>query len=70
MNWRTTGSPTRFGYEVLWGSGVNLGFHQAVPWGEAHTPLRGLELLYGAPEYGANRDLHSGNWGGVAPNPS
>lgn len=39
-----TGSAFRFGYEVLWGSGVGLGF-QGAPWGESHTPLKGLELL-------------------------
>lgn len=43
-NWRTTGSPSLFAYEALWGPGHGLGFH-AAPWGEAHTPLRGLELL-------------------------
>jgi len=37
----TTGAPLRLGYAVLWGSGHTLGFHRA-PWGEAHTPLRGL----------------------------
>lgn len=44
VNIRTTGSPTLFGYEVLWGSAHGLGFHQA-PWGDAHTPERGIELL-------------------------
>ncbi|MDA1081945.1 MAG: hypothetical protein O2973_09765 [Gemmatimonadetes bacterium] len=44
VNVRTTGSPTSFGYEVLWGSSHGLGFH-AAPWGDAHTPQRGLELL-------------------------
>lgn len=40
----TTGSPLRFGYEVEWGANVGLGFHGA-PWGESHTPLKGLELI-------------------------
>ena len=44
VNQRTTGSPLRFGYNVLWGSNVGLGFHEA-PWGDPHTPARGLELL-------------------------
>lgn len=44
VNARTTGSPLLFGYEVLWGSDHSLGFHQP-PWGPAHTPARGLELL-------------------------
>ena len=44
VNARTTGDPLRLGYEMLWGPGVGLGFH-AAPWGDAHTPLRGLELL-------------------------
>jgi hypothetical protein len=43
-NLLTTGSPFRFGYSVLWGSGHDLGFHIS-PWGGAHTPVRGLELL-------------------------
>ncbi len=43
-NWRTTGSPLLFAYQVAWGRDVGLGFH-AVPWGEPHTPARGLELL-------------------------
>jgi hypothetical protein len=48
VNARTTGSPFLFGYEVLWGKAHGLGFHTA-PWGAAHTPSRGLELisLYG-----------------------
>ena len=40
----TTGSAFRFGYEVLWGSNVGLGFRGA-PWGETHTPLQGLEHI-------------------------
>ncbi|HEY3287586.1 MAG TPA: hypothetical protein VGJ96_10765 [Gemmatimonadaceae bacterium] len=43
VNLQTTGHPLRFGYEVLWGSTHGLGFH-AAPWGEPHTPLRGLAL--------------------------
>ena len=43
-NWRTTGNPTLFAYEALWGPEHALGFH-AAPWGVAHTPGRGLELL-------------------------
>jgi hypothetical protein len=44
VNAQTTGSPLLFGYEVLWGKAHGLGFHTA-PWGEAHTPSRGLELI-------------------------
>jgi hypothetical protein len=44
VNLETTGSPLLFAYTLLWGSTQGLGFH-ATPWGEAHTPLRGLELL-------------------------
>jgi hypothetical protein len=44
VNLRTTGSPWMFGYEMLWGKAHGLGFH-AAPWGAAHTPARGLELL-------------------------
>ncbi len=40
-NWRTTGAPFRFGYEVLYGSAHQLGFH-VDPYGTAHTPLRAL----------------------------
>ena len=43
-NLRTTGSAFAFAYEVQWGREHGLGFHQA-PWGFAHTPLRGLELI-------------------------
>jgi hypothetical protein len=43
INDLTNGSPFRFGYQVLWGSAHDLGFHPA-PWGPDHTPLRGLEL--------------------------
>ncbi len=44
VNAQSTGSPLLFGYEVLWGKAHGLGFHQA-PWGMAHTPARGLELI-------------------------
>jgi hypothetical protein len=44
FNANTTGDPLLFGYEMLWGPSHGLGFHQA-PWGVAHTPLRGLELV-------------------------
>lgn len=44
VNVQTTGSPLLFGYEVLWGKAHGLGFHTA-PWGEAHTPSRGLEFI-------------------------
>ncbi|MEP6690391.1 MAG: hypothetical protein ABJD07_04495 [Gemmatimonadaceae bacterium] len=44
VNMRTTGAPFRFGYEVLWGKEHALGFHVA-PWGIAHTPARGVELI-------------------------
>jgi hypothetical protein len=44
VNSQTTGSPFRFGYQVLWGNDVGLGFH-ASPWGAPHTPRLGLELI-------------------------
>jgi hypothetical protein len=44
VNAQTTGAPFLFGYEVLWGKGHGLGFHTS-PWGVAHTPSRGVELL-------------------------
>jgi hypothetical protein len=44
INTQTTGRPFRFGYVEMWGPSHELGFHVA-PWGEAHTPLRGLELI-------------------------
>ena len=43
-NSATTGSPLLFGYELMWGKSHSLGFH-ASPWGIAHSPARGLELL-------------------------
>jgi hypothetical protein len=44
VNLETTGAPLRFGYQVMWGGNVGLGFHPS-PWGVPHTPLRGLVLL-------------------------
>ena len=44
VNAQTTGHPLRFGYDVLWGSGHALGFHEAA-WGTVHTPARGVELV-------------------------
>ena len=44
VNAATTGDPLLFGYQVLWGRSHDLGFHRA-PWGFAHTPARGLELV-------------------------
>jgi hypothetical protein len=44
FNAHTTGAPLLFGYEALWGKGHELGFH-AAPWGIAHTPARGVELV-------------------------
>ena len=44
FNAQTTGAPFLFGYEALWGKGHELGFH-AAPWGVAHTPARGIELV-------------------------
>jgi hypothetical protein len=44
VNSRTTGSPLLFGQELLWGTSHSLGFH-AAPFGMAHTPARGMELI-------------------------
>lgn len=44
VNAAWTGHPLRFGYIELWGHTHALGFHEA-PWGFAHTPTRGLELI-------------------------
>ncbi len=44
VNAQTTGGSLLFGYEVLWGKAHGLGFH-AAPWGQPHTPARGLELI-------------------------
>lgn len=43
-NAATTGEAFTFGYDLLWGSGHGLGFHQS-PWGPVHTPARGVELI-------------------------
>ena len=42
-NWRTTGHPTRFGYEMLWGPNHSLGLHDD-PTGNPHTAWRALLL--------------------------
>jgi len=44
VNQAWTGDPLRFGYIELWGKTHELGFHEA-PWGFAHTPARGIELI-------------------------
>ena len=44
VNWRTTGAPLRFGYNVMWGDARFFGFGP-VPGGGVHTPLLGLELI-------------------------
>ena len=44
VNWRTTGFPLLFGYEVQWGVNHSLGFHDD-PAGNPHTPARGLVLI-------------------------
>ena len=44
VNASQTGDPFRFGYIAMWGKTHELGFHEA-PWGFAHTPARGLELV-------------------------
>lgn len=44
VNARTTGHPLVFGYDLLWGAGHSLGFHET-PWGAVHTPQRGVELI-------------------------
>ena len=44
VNAATTGSPLTFGYIALWGASHDVGFHIS-PWGQLHTPARGLELL-------------------------
>ena len=43
VNFRTTGAPMRLGYEVLYGSAHQLGFH-VDPYGTAHTPARAVML--------------------------
>lgn len=42
-NWRTTGSPLRFGYDVSWGAGHRFGFHTD-PYGNPHTLAHAMEL--------------------------
>jgi hypothetical protein len=42
-NWRTTGSPLTFGYDVSWGAGHRFGFHTD-PYGNPHTLGHALEL--------------------------
>jgi hypothetical protein len=42
-NWRTTGHPLHFGYEVLWGPNHSLGLHDD-PTGNPHTAWRALLL--------------------------
>jgi hypothetical protein len=44
VNQLTTGAALSFGYITLWGAAHDIGFHVS-PWGEPHTPARGLELL-------------------------
>lgn len=44
VNVRENGHPFQFGYVTMWGAAHQLGFH-AAPWGEPHTPARGLELI-------------------------
>ena len=44
VNTQQTGHALRFGYVEMWGASHELGFH-AAPWGDAHTPARGLELI-------------------------
>ncbi len=41
VNARTNGAPLRLGYEVLYGSAHQLGFHMD-PYGTAHTPARAV----------------------------
>lgn len=41
VNYRTTGSPFRLGYELLYGDATRLGFHLD-PYGLPHTPVRAL----------------------------
>jgi hypothetical protein len=40
-NWRTTGSPLRFGYDMAWGEGHRIGFH-VDPHGDMHDFSRGV----------------------------
>jgi hypothetical protein len=43
-NKQTTGSATRFGYQVLWGDAHGMGFH-VDPYGTPHTVSRGLDYM-------------------------
>ncbi|MEP6990650.1 MAG: hypothetical protein ABJA80_06945 [bacterium] len=43
VNARTNGAPMRLGYEVLYGSAHQLGFHMD-PYGTMHTPARALAV--------------------------
>jgi hypothetical protein len=44
VNANTTGDPLLFGYEVFWGKGHELGFHES-PLGHMHTPAEGLRFV-------------------------
>lgn len=44
VNYRTTGAPLRFGYDVMWGDTKFFGFG-TMPGGDTHTPVKGLELI-------------------------
>ena len=44
VNAARTGHPFEFGYMAMWGNSSRSDFHVA-PWGGAHTPARGLELV-------------------------
>ena len=44
VNASQTGDPFTFGYIAMWGDTHALGFHPT-PWGDVHTPARGLELV-------------------------
>lgn len=44
VNARTTGSPIRFGYDMLYGDANRLGFH-ADPYGVVHTPARAFAYV-------------------------
>lgn len=44
VNHAQTGDAFTFGYIAMWGTTHEIGFHQT-PWGDQHTPLRGLELV-------------------------
>lgn len=45
-NWLQHGGAMTFGFDLQWGTGHGLGFHEA-PWGPDHTLLRGIQLLNG-----------------------